>query len=224
MALSVIFGGLITILVTVLVEYFRRPKLVLSVEEPPRDVLNILPNRPAHDARHLRLMLRNKPLPRGLRWMQRAAALQCRGEVTFHHLDDGQDKFGRAMAVRWAGSPQPIPSQVVNLEGVVQFVLQDFSRTAAESRMDVYPREEEALDICARFDKEQVAYDWNNDSYLHLWRNPDWALEHGRFLVKVVITSSGQKCIGVFRLINDVTNRMDFRLVSSTPDDRGKVH
>lgn len=67
------------------------------------------------------------------------------------------------------------------------------------------------------------SFGWNNESYFHNWRNPDWRLGRDRFLIKVVITSSGQKCVGVFRLINDVDNRKDFRLMDATLDDREKV-
>jgi hypothetical protein len=152
--------------------------------------------------------------------MQRAAALQCRGEITFHHLD-GQDVFGRRMTVRWSSSPQPVGSQVTDLKGQIQFVIQDFARTA-EARMDVYPGEEEILDIAARFDEEPDCYGWNNDAYLFNWRNPNWRLSSGRYLVRVVITSSGQKCFGKFRLINDVS-RTDFRLEPATAEDRMKL-
>ena len=179
--------------------------------------------RPARNARYLRLKLSNEPLPPGARWMQRAAVLQCRGEVTFHHLNDGQDLFGRAMAVRWSNSPQPIASQVLDANGIAQFQILDFTRMAAESRVDVYPGEGEILDVAARFDDEADCYGWNNDAYFHNWRNPDWRLSRERYLVKVVITSSGQKCTGVFRLVNDADRRTDFRLLPATAADQARV-
>lgn len=214
--LDIVLGGVITILVTVTVEYFRRPALNISIEDPPYDAPT-RGNVPARDARHLRLKLSNKPLPRMLHWMARNAALQCRGEITFHHLD-GQDVFGRKMAVRWASSPQPVASRITDLSGKVQFLIQDFARTP-EARADVYPGEEEILDVAARFDSEADCYGWNNDAYLFEWRNPNWKLPPGRYLVRVVITSSGQKCFGRFRLINDV-GRRDFRLERATPEDK----
>jgi hypothetical protein len=173
--------------------------------------------------RNLRLALRNESLPFGARWMQRTAATQCRGEITFHHLDDGQDVFGRAMEVRWAHSPEPIANQIVGLDNKVQFYIRDFTRAATGSRIDVYPGEEELLDVAVRFDSEAECYGWNNDSYFYNWRNPKWKLPRERYLVKVVITSSGQKCVDVFRLINDVDSRTDFRLLCASPDDRAKV-
>jgi hypothetical protein len=219
--LSIIVGGLITIATAMAVEYFRRPKLALSIEAPPCDV-PYAQNRPANNARHLRLKLRNEALPRGLRWMQRAAALQCRGEITFHHLD-GQNIFGRQMPVRWANSPQPIASQIVDTHGVTQYVILDFTRMASAARMDVYPGDEEIVDVAVRFDDETDCYGWNDEAYIHQWRNPDWKLARDRYLVKVVITSSGDKCIGCFRLINDVDKRTDFRLEPAKPEDTAKL-
>ncbi len=216
-ALSVIVGGLITILTATGVEYLRRPVLALVIEEPPLD-------KPGPDGkgmrRNLRLKLVNKPLPRIARWVQRSAALQCGGEITFHNLNDGQAVFDRAMPVRWVRSPEPIANRILDLAGKVQFFIQDFTRGFAESRIDVYPGEEELLDVAIRFDDESNCYGWNNDSYLYDWRNPNWKLPRERFLVKVVITSSGQKCVGRFRLINNVDSHTDFRLTAPLPEDR----
>jgi len=76
--LSIVGGGLITIIITIYLERQRKPKLRLSVEQPPRDV-SYPQGSPARDARYLRLKLCNLPLPCWARWMQRSAALQCRG-------------------------------------------------------------------------------------------------------------------------------------------------
>jgi hypothetical protein len=222
-AVSIVIGGIITILTAIGVEYFRKPRLHLTIEEPPCDVAYPAGTHPATNARHLRLKLRNERLPFGARWMQRATALQCRGEITFHHLDDGQDIFGRAMAARWANSPQPIANQIVDLKGSVQFQILDFARAANESRVDVYPGEEQVLDVASRFDDEPDCYGWNNEAYLHQWHNPLWRLPQGRYLAKIVVTSSGQTCRGVFRIVNDVPSRTDFRLLEATEADKAKV-
>jgi hypothetical protein len=56
-----------------------------------------------------------------------------------------------------------------------------------------------------------------------MWRNPIWRVEFGRrYLVRVMVTSSGQKCVGVFRLVNDV-ERSDFRLEDATAEDIARV-
>jgi hypothetical protein len=151
--------------------------------------------------------------------MVRAPALQCRGSITFHHLD-GQNVFGREMTVRWTGSPQPIPIQARAQDGT-QIQIFDPMRLTPESRMDIYPGEGELLDIAVRLDDDEDCYGWNNETYFcnTPWRNPDWRLPKGRYLVKVVIRSSGQRCTGTFRLVNDVPCR-DFRLEQAQEKDR----
>jgi hypothetical protein len=215
-ALGIILGGLITILTAISVEYLRLPVLSLAIEEPPLDW-------PAPGGkgkrRNLRLILRNKSLPK---FLQRSAALQCRGEITFHNLD-GQAFFQKAMPIRWARSPEPLPNQIVDRQGQVQFYIRDFTRAITESRIDVYPGDQEKLDVAVRFDDEPDCYGWNNDTYQYSdWRNPNWKLPSGRYLVKVVVTSSGQKCVGKFRLINNVDDLAEFCLTDILPEDRKK--
>lgn len=127
-AISIIIGGSITIATALWIEYIWIPRLRLSVERPPLDSTGLEQKK----RRHLRLILANQQLPWIARMVQRAPALQCRGEITFHHLNDGQAVFDRAMTVRWANTPEPLASQIVNLHNNVEFVIRDFTRTAAE--------------------------------------------------------------------------------------------
>ena len=222
--MEVIVGAVIAILVATTIEYLRRPKLELSIESPHLDVY-YPPGYPATNARYLRLRLANRPLPWFARWMLRSAALQCRGVITFHHLDDGQNIFGREMAIRWSGSPQPIPSDVVNMAtGQVQYRVVDLTRITTDSRMDVYPGENELFDVAVRLDADTDCYGWNNEAYFSqtLWRSQNWRLAPGRYLVRARIKSSGQTCTGVVRLINDVP-RTDCRLEPATKADRAKI-
>jgi hypothetical protein len=229
-ALGAVFGGILTILITVFVEYLRSPSLGLSLGEEPRD--HPYPEgKPARVMRSLTVKLSNKALW-GPRWMTRAPALQCRATITFHHLD-GQDVFGRAMEGRWCESAQP-----AGMEGAGEIVrtnerqesdriifrIIDPMRVTLKSRIDVYPGESELLDIAVRLDDDEPCYGWNNETYFceTPWRNPKWKLERGRYLVRVTVVSSGQKCVGTFRLINDVT-RSDFRLEASRPEDNLKL-
>lgn len=211
--LQVILGAIVAILITILVENLRKPRLQLGIDSPPTDVE--YQNHPAKYARFLSVELANAPLPRWARWMSRNTALQCHGEVTFHHLD-GQNVFGRAMTGRWSSSPEPVP---ITFRIDNHFVLiSDPSKLT--SRVDVPPGETQHLNIAARFDSESECYGWNNEAYFSdpIWRNPAWCLNSGRYLVKVTIISAGEKCIGLFRLINDVS-RSDFRLEKTLPND-----
>ena len=102
--LEVVLGAIVAILITLLVENLRKPKLQLRLDSPT-DIK--YQNSPAQNVRFLSLELVNTPLPRWARWMSRNTALQCHGDITFHHLD-GQNVFGRVMIGRWSESPEPV--------------------------------------------------------------------------------------------------------------------
>ena len=214
---SIVAGGLITILITIAVEALRRPKLRLAIADASDNSYGS--GRPAIAARFLYVHLINEPLPWFARWMSRSAALQCAGSITFYCLEDGQRFFVAPMPVRFSETPEPVPMRF-ELDGASVAFL-DPSRATAESRIDVYPGERTRLDVAAKFDSEDEAYGWSNLNYFSdpPWRSREWKLPRGRYLVAISITSSGQKCEGIFRLLNDAGPR-DFRLEPPQSGDR----
>ena len=80
---AVVFGAIIAALIPISIEVLRKPKLDLEVVPPVDMQFN---GQPADRMRAIRLKLTNKPLPRWARWMYRNPALQCHGNITFHHL------------------------------------------------------------------------------------------------------------------------------------------
>jgi hypothetical protein len=211
---GVVLGAVIAILITILIEYLRKPRLI--IERIPPTVRHY-ENHPAKKARFLYLRIINKPLPRWARWMSRNAATQCHGTITFYHLNE-QDVFGRAMQARWSGSPEPVPMTIFVEDK--QIAIYDPSRIAIVSRMDIYPGEWEEIDTVVKFDDEDVCYGWSNENYFSnpIWRNPNWRLASGKYLLKVTITTSGEKVTNFFQLINDVPIN-DFRLEPKSKKD-----
>ncbi len=207
--LGAILSALTSVAITIKVERLRQPRLRLSIETPPTD--RTYDDRPARQARYVRVWVFNEPPSGWSNWIMRQPALQCRAEITFHHLD-GQNVFGRTMAGRWAGTPEPTTIPVVGPSGI-QFQIVDFVRLTTDSRIDIQPGEGTALDVAARFDDEDECYGWNNEAYFVStpWRNPNWRLDKGRYLVRAVVISAGQRYQFEARLVND-TSRTDFRL------------
>lgn len=214
---DIVLGAIIAIVFAIFVENLRRPKLKFSIA-PSEDIQKPQPTGDPITFRSVRVTVTHIGLLRWLRWMLRGPASQCRAIVTFHHLD-GQNVFGRGMRARWVGTPEPV-LPMMN-QGQIVFVL-DPHKIVADSRVDIFPEESETLDVAVRFDNDTACYGWNNETYNHQdWKNPNWMLPPGRYLVKVSVTSLGQTRADTFRLINDVA-RTDFRLERATKEDRGR--
>lgn len=116
------------------------------------------------------------------------------------------------MAGRWAGTPEPTAIPIIGPSGV-EFQIIDYARMTTDSRIDIQSGEGTALDVAVRFDDEIACYGWSNEAYFVRtpWRNPKWELDKGRYLVRAVVISAGQRYPFEARLINDVS-RADFRL------------
>jgi hypothetical protein len=125
------------------------------------------------------------------------------------------------MIGRWAASsPQPKVAHVVIQGQTVPVIL---NPEELKVTVDIYPGDSEPLDVAIRVDQEVDAYGWNNETYFYQnWRNPQRKLNHERYLVEVIVTSSGSKRRGVFRLDNDGPFT-DFHLAELTLTQRQAV-
>jgi hypothetical protein len=215
--LNTLIGALLAILTTITVEWFRKPALRLHIAQPHDNDYSSRPGSPAQKARFLYLSVHNLSLPYLLKWMSRNPATDVWGIISYHHIDDGQDVFGRSMAVRWSGSTEP-PRAATG--GVVM----DSEWLRSIHRRDIQSGEEEPIDVAARFDDDRLCYFWSNENYFSnpQWRNTRWELGPGRYIVRVEIRSSGQKFVDCFRLCNEGT-RDSFRLEPANPGDEKKI-
>jgi len=221
--IDVILGAILSILITIWVEYLRKPKLSFQTNDISDVDYSKLPEkRPANIARFLSVVVENRPLTWLVRWLSRNVALQCHAEISFYHLD-GQNVFGRAMVARWSGSVEPVPQIQISGDRNQVFI-SNIGTNSSSTRKDIYPGENASLDIAARFDSDESCYGWNDDGYFSepVWRNPKWKLPPGRYIVKVELTSAGDKAVNYYRLIND-TDITSFRLEHAQPDDVKKV-
>lgn len=213
---EVILGAVISIAITIWIENLRKPKLSVIVKHPT-DIEYA--NAPAKTARFLQIEVINQPLHWLVRWMSRESAMQVHAAISFYHLD-GQNVFGSEMIARWSGASEPVFPRIIFDQKERGFVL-DPSRLAVSPNIDIYPGHSQAFDIAAKFDKDDECYGWNNEGYFSkpLWRNPAWKLLHGRYLIKITISTAGEKLTHIYRLINDV-QRNSFRLEEKFPEDK----
>jgi hypothetical protein len=216
---DVLLGAILAIAFAIFVERIRKPRLTQLIGKT--DIIRpSISNFPIVDGTSLRVRVLAEPLFWGARWMMRAPAVQCRGEVSFHHFD-GQYLYSREMHARWTGTPEPLQTIGVDSNGH-PIAIPDPYKIVAPSEVDIAPNESESIDVVARFDSDAECYGWSNESYKRGWRNPEWIIPSGRYLVRVSIRSGGLSWDEVFRLINDVP-RTDFRLESATATDKRNV-
>jgi hypothetical protein len=213
-----IFGGVVTIGISIWLERLRSPAVRLSLG----DCITIVPKGPfQRNWRSLRVAVINKRLPRWADWwLSRLPAQQCRAQIFFLRLD-GTPVLQRPMVARWAGgSPEPRVVHVQTPTGTVPVLT---NPAELKDTVDIYPGETEQIDVAVRVDQDASAFGWNNETYFYPnWRNPNYELNPGRYLVQVVVTSSGRKCTDFFRVDNDGSFAA-FNLAEPTFDQRQAV-
>jgi hypothetical protein len=212
--LGAIFGGIVTIFITIWIERLRSPQVCLAVGT----TVPISPRGPIQNNwRSLRIEVSNRRLPKwAIWWMSRLPAQQCRAEICFLRLD-GTPFLTEPMRGRWAGSPEPKVAQAVTQGGTVPVLI---NPQELKATVDIYPGDVEQLDVAIRVDQEQDAYGWSDETYYFPdWRNPARQLNHDRYLIKVTVTSSGRKCTNLFRIDNDGPFA-SFSLAEPTPPQR----
>jgi hypothetical protein len=156
---------------------------------------------PVEEMRCLRITVKNRELPRYLTWMKRESAHDCLGTIRFLYLD-GAAYFKEAMPARWAGSPEATPLRRVAANAPI--IIWDPVRLSVISKMNIPPGEQEHLDVAVRCDDDAEAYGFNNESYRFAWKNENWTLPKGRYLVEITVRSAGEKIAKKFLLNNDL--------------------
>jgi hypothetical protein len=207
-------SGIIGILIVLWIERQRRPSLTLKLgqtgEIKDDDPLKRTPSKWLH------VQVHNRNVPKWLAWVYHGEpALSCRAWITFHHLD-GQRVFDREMVVRWSGSDEP-KVEILNTEKG-----QAARLIGAQNSFDIPPGEHTDIDIVFRAKSDDDCYGWNNESYLHNWRHPDWHLEKERYIAKVRVKTGGHEYVNAFLIANDVRYE-DFRLVEIDDEIKGKL-
>ena len=200
--LYILLGAILSIVITAVMEIKKKPSLTMEIQN--NDITRYEDNtHPAKTAKFLYVVVENKNLPKLFKWLSRSAAMQCHGTVTFHHLNDGTKVFQSPMPIRWTILPTPEGEKFIVGNQIVQLI--DLNKINHYSRVDIYPGEsnKHALNIAARFDEDEDCYGWTNENFVStpLWRTPRWKLPIGRYLVRVIVLSAGEKCEKIFRLI-----------------------
>jgi hypothetical protein len=211
-------GASLSFFANIFIEYKRKPKLCFEIEEPPNDFTFNIKSAPAKNARFLRVKLINKSMPKWLKWLDRNTAKQCSGDIQFYHLEDYIPVFSKPMPIRWAEAEEPITTHILaNGQSSQQF---DYTKYNTAFRRDCFLGKSELIDIVVRFDDDNNCYGWTNDNYMPSkgWRNTDWEIPKGRYLIKLNVYSSGETASAVWQLENS-TSQKHFRLIQATSEN-----
>ncbi len=207
-------SGILGILIVLWIERQRRPSLTLKLgqtgEIKENDPLKRMPSKWLH------VQVHNRNVPTWLAWVYHGEpALSCRAWITFHHLD-GQRVFDREMVARWSGSDEPKVEIISTEKGQAARLI------GAQNSFDIPPGEHTDIDIVFRAKSDDDCFGWNNESYLHNWRHPDWLLEKGRYIAKIRVKTGGQEYVNAFLIANDVRYE-DFRLAEVDDEVKRKL-
>ncbi len=214
-AIGAFVGALLSLLASIYIEFQRKPKLHFEIEDPPHDSQ---PSGGIKEARFLRVLLCNDPMPSFLKWLDRNPAMQCYGDIQFYHLEDGAYIFSRPMPIRWGASDEPLTFQI--LPDNKTALIFDYAKFNSSFHRNCFPGIKEPIDVAARFDDDEECFGWTSENYLpdKTWRNPEWKLPKGRYLARVAVHSSGETVSAIFQIENTVA-RKHFHLSHATQDD-----
>jgi len=183
--------------------------LVLERNRKPRLSLKILPaldHKNPTAFRTVAVVLRNAKPGCFTAWFtHREAAVGASAQIRFL-CEDGREYLSKAIPGRWAGSPQP--PEVALANGLVTpYALLTLGYK------EIFPGNDEQIDIAARFPGEDQCYGFTNLSYFqNPWgKHQDFKLEKGRYIVEVQVSHTGGTLTRRFLLRNDVPHS-EFKL------------
>jgi hypothetical protein len=183
---------IVTQIVTQRIIEMRKPKLELIPEGclpgswNSVDAAGIRSSSPYH---MWRIKVQHIKIPWYLSWLikNREAALQCKADLTFYTSND-QALF--TMQGRWANSPE------ISLISPVQ----QQERIIYPETISVGYHSPQPLDCIVKFDGENVAFGWNNESYTANGRSPRYQLTTGTY--RVTVRLSGQNFQQITKIFN----------------------
>lgn len=192
-----LLAGVVGILIVLWIEGKRRPFLTLSIGKPGE--INKDDPLKRQQSKWLHIQVHNRNVPK---WLSRVyhgePALTCRAWITFYDLE-GNRIFENDMVARWSGSDEP-KIEVLNTQAG-----QIMRLVGAQNSFDIPPGENTDIDVVFRAASETNCYGWNNESYLHNWRHPNWNLGKGKFIAKVRIKTGGHEFRKQVLIMNDST-------------------
>jgi hypothetical protein len=212
---SAFIGALLSFFLSIPIENQRKPKLSVLIEDFSFD--DNLQGKSAKTIKLLRIKLLNRKVkPFFSWWLKREAAIHCSASVQILHYQSLLPIFKKPVHARWSRSDEPISLQLDSNNRIVSIF--DPAKYNFVMTRNCYSGTEEPIDLVARYDKEDECYIWNYDIFYKGWRNNELRIPKGRYYVIVIISTSGEKTYGYFKLENSL-NLLDFRLIDVSKEE-----
>lgn len=162
-----IIGSLFAVIVTLLIENYRLPKLRVSVENDARFHFY-----EGESWLFYKIKIENRSS--FFSWLiVRQTAENCHANIEFHKSDGSLI----TMKGRWSSTPQ-MPEMPKEMWTLISNFPEPISIIAGKA---------EYLDILSQKESENNAYGFNNISYLHGWKYDGYKLPEGNHKIKVNI-------------------------------------
>ena len=173
-----LIASLFAVLIALWIEKKRMPKLVIRTSDSANPDNTYSGQRPHSGERwkFFRVEVENKKFPKPFSWIPRQTAQNCNGKIEFYKKGESSPIF--AFAGRWSSTPE-IPH--VPHETIVKLLHPD--------PVNIPVEEKEIMDVFVKAEVDEGAYGWNNESYIHDWRNENYTLTEGEYIAKVTINT-----------------------------------
>lgn len=193
--LSLIISGIISLVIALYVERAKLPRLKLTIANPSdQQDTNI-------NARYLQIHISHVGIESWLRFfLQPLPALACVARLRFLR-EDGLEVMPTVFDARWTYSQQPPEFGQPIFPSVFEMI----------KRRDIFPKTEEKIDVCVKYNDEDDCYVFNNSYYTRGARAKEHRIANGIYTVEVTVACGEITETARFRLRNDF-RRTDFRL------------
>ncbi len=135
-----------------------------------------------------RVSVVNRKMPFLLKWLIRQTAENCRASLSIKGIDN---QTSVSFKGRWASTPE-LP--FLKDSAILKIFEPD--------PVTILAGKQEVLDVIAKYEHDKEAFGWNNESYVHGWKNPNYKLERGKYKVKITVnTQNGTATTKSFFLV-----------------------
>jgi len=222
-----ILGVLASFIASIIFQFFFqlgiRPEIDIRTEDPQIKLSGQRTGQPKH--RFIHLVIENKRAWVPWKFVtERQTAWNCEVSYEFFSaLEPNKKLIQDKVIARWAAAIEPIlpaldPHRGINSQAVRQ-TIPDPSKLPFGRKYDLHGGTQENIDLIIKIEGQQECYVFSNESYLLGWKNQNWKLGIGEYLVKVQARSGQITKQKTFKIINEGTTLEDVFVETYSPTD-----